>query len=63
MFVRETDGDDRNDNDCNCDDILCLTNDQCSPLSVFVAVMLEFLCFFLGLGAIYTSEIIDNWTL
>lgn len=32
---------------------LCLTNDQCYPISVFVAVMLEFLCFVWVLGAVY----------
>lgn len=44
MFVRGTGDDDRNDG-CDGGDILCLTDDQCSLISVFVAVMLELLCF------------------
>lgn len=48
MFVCETDDDDG--------DILCLTNDQCSPISVFCSsdAGVSLLC----LGAIYRTEII-----
>lgn len=39
LCVCETDDE---DDVCNCDNILSLTNEKCSPRSVSVAVMLEF---------------------
>lgn len=51
------------DDVCYSDDILCLTDDQCSPISVFCSsgAGVSLLC--LGLGAVYRSEIIRFWTL
>ena len=64
VFVCETDDDDDDDDDddCNGDDVLCLTNDQCSPISVFVAVMLDFLCF-VWVWVQFTGLKIVIWTL